>query len=165
MVPSMRRVGVLVACFLGGFAPCALAEVHPKRASDVVTLGTAYPPAPCPASATALLFDTRILSDGTRAPFAIPAGKVLVVTGLDYVSDGVSGSAVAATLIHATSGEQLFTTVGTVHNFGVGSDVAHHSTAVPQLVVKGAVCLQTDSGTSPPLPSQGVLHGFLAPDR
>ena len=95
-----------------------------------------------------MLFDTQILPDGTHTPFAIPAGNVLIVTGLDYAGDGVSGSAVAATLIHAASGEQLFTTVGAVHNFGVGSDVAHHSTAVPQIVVKGAVCLQTDSGTS-----------------
>ena len=162
----MRPATAVLGLLLTGSSPCVLrAEVGPKRAGDVVTLGTAFPPAPCPASATALLFDTRILADGTRAPFAIPAGKVLVITGLDYAGDGVTDSAVAATLIHATTGEQLFTTVATVHNFGVGSDVAHHSTAVPPIVVRGAVCLQTDSGTSPPLPSQGVLHGFLAADR
>lgn len=107
----MRLLAVCLACSIAG---PVLAAVGPTRASDVVTLATAFPPTACPASATALLFDTRIRSDGSREPFTIPAGKMLIVTGLDYVSEGVAGGAVAATLLHASSGERVFLTVGTV---------------------------------------------------
>jgi hypothetical protein len=158
-----RRLVALVGCSMAWLAQAAVAGVVPTRASNVVTLLAVF--TPCPAAATAELFDTEILPDGTRAPFLLPAGKVLVVNGLEYTGTQIPVPAVSATLLHATTGEELFFTVGPVHSFGPGNDTVHHNTLVPQLVVKGGICVQAETGTSPPRPIQAVLHGFLAADR
>jgi hypothetical protein len=139
------------------------AEFGPRRPSDVVTLVSSGALCPTPIGGDTV-FDRRVLADGTRVPFTLPAGKVLVVTGLEFTSSTRSES-VAATLFYGntTTGDS-FITVGDGHSFG--SDmVVYHDTSVPNLVVKTPLCFETADGFLPQLPFYAVVHGFLAPDR
>lgn len=63
-------------------------HLGPSKPSDLVTIrssGAKCPPSPW------LMLDTQIKGDGTLAPFVIPAGKVLVVTSIDF-RQGSTGS-------------------------------------------------------------------------
>ena len=157
----MRGVA-LVAWVITAVAVESSAAVAPKRASDVITVITTT--TACPFSGGGQLFDTQIRSDGSRAPFAVPAGSVLVVTGLEFVSDSTAGQDVAGTLLYGNTGEEVFFTIGNVHDFG-GSDVVHHDTQVPNLVVSTSLCFRTTSGQPTPPPFVGLIHGFLTPNR
>ena len=65
--------------------PTAL--LAPTKPSQVVTLSTFFA-TPCPAG-NGLAADVQTLPDGTLAPFpGIPAGQVLVLTGLSFVITG-----------------------------------------------------------------------------
>jgi hypothetical protein len=153
----------LVACVVTVVAVEAYAAVAPKRASDVITVITTT--AACPFSGGGQLFDTQIRSDGSRAAFTIPAGSVLVVTGLEFISQSTAGQDVAGTLLYGNTGEEVFFTIGDVHDFGSGTNTVHHDTQVPNLVVSTSLCFRTTSGQPTPLPFVGLIHGFLTPNR
>lgn len=67
------------------------AFLGPTKASDLVTLRSSR--ARCGTSPW-LMLDTQVNGDGTLAPFVIPAGKVLIVTSIDFRqgSTGASGN-------------------------------------------------------------------------
>jgi hypothetical protein len=96
--PGMSTKAVLVvAVILAGAFLEAEAGVTPRHASDVITVITTT--TACPFAGGGRLFDTEIRSDGSRAPFVIPPGKVFVVTGLEFFSDSTAGQDVAGTLL------------------------------------------------------------------
>ena len=156
------RGAALTACLITVVALEASAAVAPKRASDVITVITTT--TACPFAGGGQLFDTVIRSDGTRAAFTIPTGSVFVVTGLEFISSSTAGQDVAGTLLYGNTGEDVFFTIGDVHDFG-SSSVVHHDTAVPNLVVRTSLCFRTTSGQPSPPPFTGLVHGFLTRDR
>src|SRR5262245_19038024 len=79
-------------------------SLRPRHASDIVTLVTSGTPCPFPVSGD-LLFDRQIRPDGTNAPFTVPAGKVLVVTGYEFrATTTIPGRAIAGLIFPANSG-------------------------------------------------------------
>jgi 5'(3')-deoxyribonucleotidase len=66
----------------------------------------------CPATTVPHVFSDRLLLDGTRMPFTIPSGQVLVVTSFDWVVEGSSQANntvwTAVTLIGAGKNNALF---------------------------------------------------------
>src|SRR5215471_9756015 len=56
----------------------------PTKASQLVTLTSTRGACPGVASNVAYVWDQRVNADSTVTPFSIPAGMVLVVTGLDW---------------------------------------------------------------------------------
>jgi len=159
---AQRVVGVLLACACLATSASA-ASVAPRNPSDIVTLVPSGAPCPLPVAGD-VVFDVRVLPDGTRTAFSLPHGKVLVVTGLEFTSKTRTES-VAATLFYGnTALGDAFFTVGKGHAFGTDS-IVFHDTAVPNLVVKTPLCFEQADGFLPQLPSTAVVHGFLASDR
>jgi len=159
---TTRLVALLLA--FGSLASSAwAAHVAPRRPSDIVTLVPSGAPCPLPVAGD-VVFDVRILADGTRAPFSLSHGNVLVVTGVEYTSKTRSES-VAATLFYGnTALGDSFITVGEGHSFGTDS-IVFRDTSVPNLVVKTPLCFETADGFLPTLPFSAVVHGFLVRDR
>jgi hypothetical protein len=129
----------------------------PSRASDVVTLftsGTA-----CPSAGT--LLDFRRQSDGTDVAFTIPAGQVLVVTGMDFASVGFSPSLnQIVTLSLASSATVITRAVALLDSSGSGA--ANVST--PLIAIKSGqqLCVSTNGVGNP---ASILVHGFLAKDK
>jgi hypothetical protein len=138
--------------------PSSAPALEPKRASDLVTL-FATGEGLCPIAG--LSFGTRILSDGTQVPFTIPPKHVLVITGFEFVRDGVTagqgttglvsqqptGAVTASPLLQASG-------VAAANGFVSGSAVADPGIAVrpgAPLCVGGA--------------DAAILRGFLAKDK
>jgi hypothetical protein len=139
----------------------------PTRASDLITLSSSR--ALCQAGhPTILRFDQQNNGDGTTTPFTIPAGFVLVVTGIDF-RQGITGSGPGAQeeLFFYASSEasgsfsllaDLMAAPGSSDSrAGVSATitgVAIKSTAVP--------CWQVNSGSIGS--ASALLHGYVAPD-
>lgn len=137
-----------------------------RNASGLVTLIADSSTPVCPATSVPHTFGDRLLPNGTRVPFTIPAGQVLVITSYDWVIEG-------STQINGT----VWTTValfdGTSYVSALSSGAAADSigraagnTAVPNgVVVKpGTVmCFNFVGGADPP--SFARIHGFFADDR
>jgi hypothetical protein len=84
---SIVAGALLVAAYsLAAEAPAEESRVlGPAKPSDIVTVSTGFEN-PCPGSPTSELsrvFNRLEGSDGTAHPFAIPVGKVLVITSAD----------------------------------------------------------------------------------
>jgi hypothetical protein len=105
-------------------------------------------------------FDTRLLPDGTEAPFEIPAGQVLVVTAIELLGFGAApGSGVQT---------RIFRGVGlTVNHAAIRESVADASGRIfqiyefnPGLVVQsgGEVCTNNNLN----IVTTGFLRGYLA---
>jgi hypothetical protein len=78
-------------CALVLSAQGVLADISPAKPSDTVVLiatGGAC------GGANGETYSTRVLPDGNTAPFAIPAGHVLMVTGVDFVTGNNPGGGV-----------------------------------------------------------------------
>ena len=163
----MRRdvVGLLVAllCLLPACA-ASDARLGPEVADDLVTLlATSAPGDPCSPAVFPgnFAFATRIDRTGASTPFAVPPGKVLVVTGFSWVAVGPPNATAtvelragaAAPLVRASASCD-----GIIGRCG-GSEV------LPTGVAFGAgvpVCL-TRSGTTSLTIEYGSLQGYLAP--
>src|SRR5262249_19343635 len=130
----------------------------PSKASQLVTLGTSG--ASCLSGLRKV--DTRLNGDGTSAPFIIPPGMVLVITGAEWFTFDLPGlgsgtepfninlEGAGTATVHVTGGQ-----------FGVEGE-GGSTTFSSGIVVKPGtnICARLGSGNSP-FP---VIHGFLAKD-
>ena len=130
--------------------PSQAGILAPKKASDLVTLTPSG--AGC-VSALGVLLDTRVAADGTTAPFTVPAGQVLVLTGMEAIHIFATGIEYAALITDTPTQVLIFDTAIADNN-----DVANVS--IPDVPVKVGLCLQVGgSGEG------AIVHGFLAKDQ
>jgi hypothetical protein len=166
----MRRHALSVALVLLGLAStrataAALAPSKPSQLVDVEALGLCTP-----LGLTTDLFDTLVKGDGTKAPFSIPAGEVLVITDITVVADGrtpghtIQGQVVAGT----TAASQSFIFAENV-TAGPSGGVTLSATFPTGIVVKSgtSICpIASDlTGVSTNIAASGSLHGFLTKDK
>lgn len=136
----------------------------PTKASDLVTLRSSG--AVCSALHPSILrFDTQQNSDGTTAPFTIPTGSVLVVTGIDF-RQGITGG--------AGRQEELFfyAYAGTSDSFSILADLmalgssdgrVGLSTAITGAAIKSTACGAGRSIAVTPAPPVRCSRGTLLP--
>jgi hypothetical protein len=159
----MRRLAsaaCIVSVLAGGALPSGALEA--KKPSELVTLRTSG--AACTASPGTRRLDQRVLPDGTTTPFTMPPGRVLVVTGAEWVGDDSDVIESMQLALYVETAAPLPTpffvdgvTAGPVSFF-------FHTSVVPQAVVAGPGPLCAFSGLL--LDTFVVnVHGFLAKDR
>lgn len=144
-------------------SPALAPTLGPASEADLVTLiATSAPGAPCsPANFPAnFAFATRIDRTGASVPFAVPAGRVLVVTGFSWVAVGPANATATVELRAGAAAPLVRSSAlcdGIIGRCG-GSEV------LPTGAVIGAgvpVCL-TRSGTTSLTIEYGSLQGYLA---
>jgi hypothetical protein len=108
---------------------------------------------------------TQVNGDGTTSAFTIPAGMVLVLTGIEW--DGGALSAGATTLYvfleNANAGSVGLVAVGGAVTQSGGAGMGGGTFGTGGIVVKPGtdICLGTNGSGS----VQGTAHGFLAKDK
>jgi hypothetical protein len=159
---------ILVCLLLVAWAPSRNTKdggvLAPEKASDLVTLIADSSTPICPATTVPHTFSDRLLPDGTRAPFTVPSGHVLVITSFDWVIEGSTQANnnvwTAVTFMGAGTNNSLFS--------GAAADSigrAAGSTIIPNGVVVGpstVMCLDFVAGAND---SFARVHGFLAEER
>ena len=136
----------------------------PTKASQLVTLTSTRAQCPGLPPNIAYVWDQRVNADGSVTPFSIPAGMVLVVTGLDWRQGLALGANRAEEIfVYASSvvaGGLLINSVSGGSDGETGANVA-----VTGVVAKAGMqlCWQVNSGNLGS--SDAVLHGFLAVDE
>jgi hypothetical protein len=148
----MKRFVLVLAGTLA--APAAAGPLTPTRPSDVVTLVNG---AGNPCTVTGSALDLRVQPDGTRVPFAVPPGRVLVVTGIDFTTPDAAATDVELFVERPPDASQVFVT----------STAGGGSASIPDVIVGSgsALCVRAvpkGGGASPVL---AVVHGFLAKDK
>ena len=163
------RLAIMLTLALAGCVTPGARSLGPRTASDLVTLlGGAPATGGCTGAERPI--DRRTLADGSTGPFTIPAGKVLVLTGVEWFSTGTgTGRSVLLTVLHRTplGAQTLFTSHALSTPAGAG--YAGEQSAIPRVVVKPGVPLcvtqyidnEPDGGS---LPGAVILHGFLTDD-
>jgi hypothetical protein len=163
------RLAIMLTLALAGCVTPGAQSLGPRTASDLVTLlGGA--PATGGCSAAERPIDRRTLADGSAGPFTVPAGKVLVLTGVEWSSSGTgTGRSVVVTVLHRTAlgAQTLF--MSHALSTPTGAGYAGTQSAIPHVVVKPGVPLcvtqyidSQPAGGSPP--GAVILHGFLTDD-
>jgi hypothetical protein len=158
----MRWTCALLVCVLGGVAHAD--GLGPKRASEIVDL-TAVPNTPCPfLGLNSIVFNTRVLANGATQGFTLPAGQVLVVTGVTLTGAGATpGTGIQSRLYKGSLvGSQTFARRDTITD-GAGRFEHQYDLASGSVVARDAVVCAELS-----LPNAGTfghLSGFLAKDR
>ena len=142
----------------------ALADLAPKRASDIVHLysaDTACTLLPGPPSGASI--GTRILPDATIAPLVVPKGRVLVVREVRAVTTNqVPGTEVFLSVLAGTpnAAAQYATRKITVDSLGQISETFAFPLGV--VVPAGAGLCVVDAGG---LSMGGTAEGFFAPAK
>jgi len=133
----------------------------PTKASQLVTLTSTRAQCPVPAN-IGYVWDQRVNADGSVTPFSIPAGMVLVVTGLDWRQGLPLGANAEEIFVFASAAEigTLIRSIGGASDGRTGANVV-----VTGVVAKAGVhlCWHVNSGNLGS--SDAVLHGFLAVDE
>ena len=127
----------------------------PSKSSDIVTLTTG-PGDACVVTGSAAHY--RVLPDGTRELFSVPDKRVLVVTGIDFVTQVAVPIDVELFVEKAPESAQIFVT---------GVAAGGGSAAIPNAIVGSGATLcvrgtQKDGGAVAVL---AVVHGFVAKDK
>ena len=157
---------LMVSLFVAVLAGCSN-RLGPAKASDLVTLISDSSTPICPATTTPHIFGDRLLPDGSRVPFTIPDGQVLVVTSYDWMVTGSTyakntmWTALVVTTPKAKNGNLVFFSGAAADSIGTATG----STAIPEgvAVAPGAsLCMDTLGGTSS---AYGHLHGYLVANR
>jgi hypothetical protein len=134
----------------------AAGPLVPTKPSEVVTL--AFSGTVCASSSVAL--DQRVLPDGTTVPFAIPEGRVLVVTEVDWQIDGNTPSVTMTfelrALTPAATATTFFTDFATSNAEGDAGNVR----PVANAIVGTALCARGSTGVQ-----EAYVRGFLAKDK
>ena len=158
----MMKVLVALASSFAFIVPAAAQPAPPP--SDLVTLRGSPETSPaCPFTAPVSGFriDTRELLDGTRPAFTVPAGKALVLTGMDiHVFAGLNFPQGVGLSIEMATGRSVVW-VGRVSADSPALTVPLTGAAVP---VGAALCFL---GISFALGQNGtvLVHGYLTQDR
>ena len=161
--PKGRTAAGLLLLALAGKAHGALVAAKP---SDVVTIA-GYPSltGACPVGlgVDSTIINRAMKPDGSVSPtFTIPAGKVLVVTGIEWEAQAETpGTHVGGQLYRgAADGSTVYIGEVVVGPSGHGSTAA----VIPNAIIKSGtpVCFATTiEGSGPNV----VVHGFLTTDR
>jgi hypothetical protein len=134
----------------------ARAGLAPSKASQLVNLVSG---AACTcAGASGTLIDTIVKPDGTTAPFAIPAKRVLVLDAWSWQS------------LAGPAGDTLFFCLGASASYvswtsaapSLGG-VAFHDSTLPLIAVTSGVPICVASYVAVPVSVH--MHGFLAADK
>jgi hypothetical protein len=160
----MHRSVALHALLVGGLAfaaslPAAGGSLGPKKASDLVLL--VQTGSPCPSGGFAI--DAPLLPPGSEEPFAVPAKKVLVVTGFEWqLTGGTPGAPVTLILQGQIAGGGIMSltiATGTFASDGKswGSELTPPIPAQPGQTL----CLFPTAGDF----VSGAVTGFLAPNK
>ena len=121
----------------------------------------------CPLGFTTDLFDTLVKGDGTKAPFSIPAGQVLVITDLTVFAPGkTAGGTVQVQVVVGTAATSQFSIVTANVTANASGGVGFAATFPTGIVVKSgaSICPVAFDGTSN-VAAGGSLHGFLTKDK
>lgn len=153
------RTGLALAlcCLVSSSAHAGV--LGPRKPSDLVTLitnGSTCSPI------SFLRMDTQIHADGTSSPFSIPAGEVLVLTGVDWDEGGASGG--VDNLVLALLGADY--SVAAISTGPIGANgYGGASTPLSGIVVKPgtSICVTLNSPNT--FNSYPVVHGFLTADK
>jgi hypothetical protein len=131
------------------------------KPSQVVTLELNLSSANC--TNTGVKFDTLLASDGTERPFVIPAGQVLVITGIDLLGFGASSGALVQTRIFRGIGLDVNLVAIRESSANSSGRIFHTYEFSPGVVVAsgGEVC--TNNNTN--ITTTGSLRGFLTKAR
>ena len=140
--------------------------LDPRVASELVTLIADSTTPTCPATSDPHTFNDRLLPDGSRSAFVVPAGRVFVVTSYDWV---IEGSSQANNTVW--TGVALFNGSGYVHAVTSGAAADSIGRAAGGAVVPSGIAVRPGTalcfnyvggaGTA----SSARVHGFLADDR
>jgi hypothetical protein len=120
----------------------------------------------CAPGAGSRLINQQQKSDGTTGPFAVPARKVFVVTGFDFVFNGGTASRhvqVPLVVVDATLSQVAY--IGTGNAVADAAGNGGGSVALPAgFAVKSGtrVCFQFAGNVTG---GAVIVRGFLAPDK
>ena len=120
----------------------AQADVALQQPSDSV-VAISFLGAPCGGAGTGEVVNSRILPDGSIAPFVIPAGYAFMVTGIDYVTGNNPGGG-------TVSGDRIGFTLTTVVNDVVIAEGYAVNTGAPGSV-SGTAPISTPMPVTAPL--------------
>ena len=163
------RLAIVLTVMLAGCATSGAQSLGPRTPGDLVTLAGGAP-ATGGCSGAERPMDRRALGDGSQGPFTVPAGKVLVLTGVEWYSTGTgTGRSVLLTVLQRTPQgiQALFTSHAVSTPTGAG--YAGTQSVIPHVVVKPGVplCVTQHLDNQPGggnLPGSVILHGFLTDD-
>ena len=159
-VQQLMRVSIIASglALAGCFTP-----VEPLPSQLVTLIADSSTPI-CPATTVPHVFSDRLLPDGTRMPFTIPSGQVLVVNSFDWVVEGSSqhnGTVwTAVTLIGAGKNNALFS--GAMAD-SIGRAAGTSTLPKGYVVQPGTVmCLDFVGGATS---TMARLHGYVTQQR
>jgi hypothetical protein len=146
----------------------AAADVKPARLSDLVTLQGLSAGGIGGCAGSERNFNTRVMPDGTSQPFTIPAGQVLVLTGVEWFDSKVGlGKSVLQEVVLRRAGGPVV--VYRSHSVSSVTDAGHagQQSLIPKVVVSGGVplCNAEYVDNQPKLPGPATLYGFLTKDQ
>src|SRR5262245_33683038 len=136
----------------------AAGGLAPKKPSDIVKVNQSGQP--CPFGGFVL--DNQQFPNGENAVFAIPDGKVLIVTGVTWsATSGTPGAPVVGLISSQGQGVSLVSHHYSSPAFARGGAVLK-TELTPQLVVAPGrlLCFFVTAGSF----NAATVHGFLAPD-
>jgi hypothetical protein len=155
-MPHLTLFGIVL---LVSLLPATSSAFEARRPNEIITLqgnGTCGP-----ASNRAL--DLQVLPNGSLRPFTIPAGEVLVVTGVSWHM--VNSSLAPRRVVSVTIGSQfVLGAIRPLFRTGALADATGRSTAsvlVPNVVLSAGglpPCVSTQGN-----PAGVLVHGFLYP--
>ena len=159
----LRRMLLTIAVAVGilVISNIAYAQLAPQRASDLVTLRISQTGEHCINRTTkaneGFQMTNQVTSTGYIVPFAIPNGKVLVITDYQWGPSNVGPNAFEPVSLLLQGGDDPETVSN--GNGLVGSSAS----VVGWVAVRPAtsICI---SGSIQPNPF-AIVHGFLAPDE
>ncbi len=162
----MRARHALASLFaLAGlaFAPHAH-SLEPPNASSLVTLIADQSTPICPATTASHTFGDRLLANGRRTRFTVPAGQVLVITAIDWaVESSVRFDETGWAAVDLSDGSGYQHAFTSSARFDLRGRAAG-SSIVPNGVAVGpgtTMCLAFDAPVSAAT-AFARIHGFLA---
>jgi hypothetical protein len=138
--------------------------LSPTKPSDLVTILSTG--AKCGSSPWFAL-DQQVNSDGTLSSFTIPAGQVLIVTGVDWVSREAGSAGHSAEFFLFPSAANINVNFNIVDSLAVGSSDgrAGASLAVTGVAIKAGNPCWGLNDISTMGAASAFVHGFLTADR
>ena len=162
---AVRLILVSAAVLAVLVSSAAVAELTPSKPSDLVTAYQDTGPA-CPGGGLpgARLIESRLLADGTTIPFAIPAGHVFVITGVEVLLISAPDT---SSMVHVgiPCGDgcmvYMFNLGVNVTSFGRGTSTLQLTNGV---AVKPGVTL-CSTGAAREVNAFATLRGYFAKDK
>ena len=151
---------MLVVCISCLMSTVNVASAQIKASQRVTLIADSSTPI-CPRTSVPHTFSDRLLPDGTRQPFTIPNGEVLVITSFDWVVEGSTQADnnvwTAVALIGTTTSNLAILSGGTADSIGRASG---HTDVPDGVVVKAgtALCLDFVAGAQSAF---ALVHGYL----